>query len=364
MASKFMSIKKIVIPFLTMVILTTQITGCVALSQNELAESLPKESEIVLEYAEQKSVRNEYRTLDGNVYNLQFSNQRQDTNPMSTQEKEEYNKYKSTSPALKRVFTTIYKDYGDNDQGAIDALETFATLNSVEGINIGEEYLAWKNAYKKFEEALETKEHEAQLAADPFENTNSTLIVVDDSDVRNGYTEEAESIGQLNLGDRVSIIGIGVNNATGWYKIDFHGTNGYIKNDVLSDTPLVDCNIGVYIIDEAPIRSGWSSNNEVVKTGHRGEYVTAIAYGVAEADGWIKVESNGTYGYVYQTHLSYDKPVEQSSNNGGGSSNNNEGSGESSGYDSGSSGYADGSSGYDSGSYVGLCKLRYRRNRR
>lgn len=52
MARKFMTIKRIVIPFISLVILTSQLTGCATLSSKEMLEELANGDEVVIEYQE------------------------------------------------------------------------------------------------------------------------------------------------------------------------------------------------------------------------------------------------------------------------------------------------------------------------
>ena len=52
MASKFMKIKRIIIPFISLVILTSQLMGCAAMSQEEAASELANGTEVEIELAE------------------------------------------------------------------------------------------------------------------------------------------------------------------------------------------------------------------------------------------------------------------------------------------------------------------------
>ena len=52
MASKFMRIKRIVIPLITLVILVSQISGCAIMNRDDAAGILADNDEVVVEYAE------------------------------------------------------------------------------------------------------------------------------------------------------------------------------------------------------------------------------------------------------------------------------------------------------------------------
>jgi len=56
MASKFMKIKRIIIPFISLVILTSQLMGCAAMSQEEVANELANGTEVEIELAEPSGV--------------------------------------------------------------------------------------------------------------------------------------------------------------------------------------------------------------------------------------------------------------------------------------------------------------------
>lgn len=56
MASKFMKIKRIIIPFISLVILTSQLMGCAAMSQEEVASELANGTEVEIELAEPSGV--------------------------------------------------------------------------------------------------------------------------------------------------------------------------------------------------------------------------------------------------------------------------------------------------------------------
>ena len=56
MASRFMKIKRIIIPFISLVILTSQLMGCAAMSQEEAANELANGTEVEIELAEPSGV--------------------------------------------------------------------------------------------------------------------------------------------------------------------------------------------------------------------------------------------------------------------------------------------------------------------
>lgn len=75
MASKYMSVKRIVIPFLTMLIIVAQITGCSPLNSKEAAEIAQETPEIVVEQADLDEVQRIHDLL--NQENEYFEQEKQ-----------------------------------------------------------------------------------------------------------------------------------------------------------------------------------------------------------------------------------------------------------------------------------------------
>ncbi len=51
MASKFMKIKRIIIPMMTLIIMTSQLAGCATMSSNEMLETMQESPDVSIEYA-------------------------------------------------------------------------------------------------------------------------------------------------------------------------------------------------------------------------------------------------------------------------------------------------------------------------
>lgn len=64
MASKFMKIKRIIIPFISLVILTSQLMGCAAMSQEEVASELANGTEVEIELAEPSGEQEQEKEKD------------------------------------------------------------------------------------------------------------------------------------------------------------------------------------------------------------------------------------------------------------------------------------------------------------
>ena len=51
MASRFMKIKRVVIPFITLVIMTSQLAGCATMTSDEMLKSMNESPDVSIEYA-------------------------------------------------------------------------------------------------------------------------------------------------------------------------------------------------------------------------------------------------------------------------------------------------------------------------
>ena len=51
MAGRFMKVKRIVIPFITLVIMTSQLAGCASMSSDEMLKSMQESPDVSIEYA-------------------------------------------------------------------------------------------------------------------------------------------------------------------------------------------------------------------------------------------------------------------------------------------------------------------------
>ena len=51
MASRFMKIKRVVIPFMTLVVMTSQLAGCATMTSDEMLKSMNESPDVSIEYA-------------------------------------------------------------------------------------------------------------------------------------------------------------------------------------------------------------------------------------------------------------------------------------------------------------------------
>ena len=202
MASKFMRIKKVVIPLITLVILVSQISGCAIMNRDDATGILADNDEVVVEYAEP----------DENAGAEGVAGQIDTSVPEDTSE-----------------------DLEDaEDMGEIGVVDNIGTLDEETGPEGAEQVGEVGET-----EAPETPEVEAPVEAEPtysFTSVNETVYATTTVNVREGFSADTAKIGSLGRGQSVKRVGIGTGDAEGWSQVEFSGQTAYISSDYLSLT--------------------------------------------------------------------------------------------------------------------------------
>ena len=197
MASRFMRIKKVVIPLITLVILVSQISGCAIMNRDDAVGIMEENSEVVVEYAEP----DEDVGVDGVAGQIDTSV------PEDTSE-----------------------DLEDTEIGVVDNIGTIDegdTEGAGEAEQVGET------------EAPETPEVETPVEAEPtysFTSVNETVYATSTVNIREGFSADTDKVGSLGRGQSVKRVGIGTGDAEGWSQVEFNGQTAYISSDYLSLT--------------------------------------------------------------------------------------------------------------------------------
>lgn len=198
MASKFMKIKKEVIPLITLVILVSQISGCAIMNRDDAVGILADNDEVVVEYAEP----DEDAGVDGVAGQIDTSV------PEDTSE-----------------------DLEDAEIGVVDNIGTLDEETGPEGAEqVGE---VGKT------EAPETPEVETPVEVEPtysFTSVNETVYATSTVNIREGFSADTDKVGSLGKGQSIKRVGIGTGDAEGWSQVEFNGQTAYISSDYLSLT--------------------------------------------------------------------------------------------------------------------------------
>ena len=197
MASKFMRIKKVVIPLITLVILVSQISGCAIMNRDDAVGIMEENSEVVVEYAEP----DEDVGVDGVAGQIDTSV------PEDTSE-----------------------DLEDTEIGVVDNIGTIDegdTEGAGEAEQVGET------------EAPETPEVETPVEAEPtysFTSVNETVYATTTVNIREGFSADTDKLGSLGKGQSIKRVGIGTGDAEGWSQVELNGQTAYISSEYLSLT--------------------------------------------------------------------------------------------------------------------------------
>lgn len=201
MASKFMRIKKVVIPLITLVILVSQISGCAIMNRDDATGILADNDEVVVEYAE----------------------------PDEDAEEE---------GVAGQIDTSVPEDTSEDledaeDMGEIGVVDNIGTLDEGDTEGTGETEQVGET------EAPETPEVETPVEAEPtysFTSVNETVYATSTVNIREGFSADTDKVGSLGKGQSIKRVGIGTGDAEGWSEVEFNGQTAYISSDYLSLT--------------------------------------------------------------------------------------------------------------------------------
>ena len=200
MASKFMRIKRIVIPLITLVILVSQISGCAIMNRDDAAGILADNDEVVVEYAEP----------DENV---------------------------GTEGIAGQIDTSVPEDTSEDLEDAeIGVVDNIGTLDE----GTGPEQAEQPGEVGETEAPeVEAPEVEAPVEAEPtysFTSVNETVYATTTVNIREGFSADTDKVGSLGRGQSVKRVGIGTGDAEGWSQVEFNGQTAYISSEYLSLT--------------------------------------------------------------------------------------------------------------------------------
>ncbi len=142
--------------------------------------------------------------------------------------------------------------------------------------------------------------------------------------VRQGPSKEYSQMGYLPKGTKVELLE--KDSATGWYKIEYKGSYGYISNKYVKVDTTTDGETGGQTGGQTGGATGGTQNPTVIKTGkttatlnvRKGPATSYTSIGslaintkveiveVDNATGWYKIKYNGSYGYVSNKYVKLD----------------------------------------------------------
>ena len=239
MASRFMKIKRVIIPFMTLVVMTSQLAGCATMTSDEMLKSMNESPDGSIEYAIPDPDK---QSLDAsgviNVGDQQFvsdSDTDGDSDIGLIENQDSQEKAELSGDELIRYFQLAY-----------DSCESFESTSQEERINFeldiltsfcdtdGEklpadytdQYRAWRPADQQAPEVTLT-----------FTDCNETVYATGTVNLRSGPSTNDEKVGALNKNQSVTRIGIGTGDYANWSKVKLSdGSEVYVASKYLTTT--------------------------------------------------------------------------------------------------------------------------------
>lgn len=230
MAGRFMKIKKIVIPFITLVIMTSQLAGCASMTSDEMLKSMQESPDVSIEYATPDTGQQSLdatQVIDiGDQQIVSDSDSDSDIGVIANQQEAK----ELSGAELEEYFQLAY-DSGSSIEGDLETriqgeLGILVSLvDADEAIKLPGDYA---DQYRDWRPA-----EQVQL----FEDCNETVYATGTVNIRASYTADSEKLGSLNKGDSVTRTGTAIagTEAEGWSRIQLSdGSIVYVSNKYLS----------------------------------------------------------------------------------------------------------------------------------
>lgn len=232
-----------------------------------------------------------------------------------------------TDPVIQGLINTFQSDaevvelQTQIQQEYEEALAADENLAVMVNTTISEAYNTWAASLQPSDTeqtpAEGTENTEADTPEEDVQDTpadtadSQTVYTTDTVNVRKEADSESELLGQLVTGTAVTRYEA---RDDGWSRIDYNGTEAYIKSEFLSETqPEVaegTADAGgiaegtkVLLYDTVNVRSSMSETASKVGVAYAGETVTVI---MSYQEGWTKVSWNNKTGYIKTEFLKQD----------------------------------------------------------
>ncbi len=175
--------------------------------------------------------------------------------------------------------------------------------------NVGEVLVKAEENAEASEEGTDAAEEGAENG--DTESAQTEMVVtkvraIDVVNIRSSDSETADKLGKAAIGDEFKLLEkIG----NGWSKIEYEGSEAYIKSEFLEDIETEEASAEVQVTQtggtvtvktNVRIRSGASENSEKIGVAYAGTTLEVIA---KRADGWTEIKYNGKSAYVKSDYV-------------------------------------------------------------
>lgn len=161
-----------------------------------------------------------------------------------------------------------------------------------------------------------TEENGEQQSAESSSQKTETVVATDTVNVRSSDSENADKLGKLEMGTKVTRYETKEN---GWSRVDYNGQEAYVKSEYLKvddgsaaasepsqteETTSTDSGSAsgekVTVKETVRVRKSASTDGEVLGTVYIGETFELI---MKQADGWTKIKYKGQTAYIKSEYL-------------------------------------------------------------
>ena len=235
MAGRFMKIKRVVIPFMTLVVMTSHLAGCATMTSDEMLKSMNESPDGSIEYAIPDTGK---QSLDAsgviNVGDQRFvsdSDSDGDIGLIGNQNNQE--KAELSGDELIEYFQLAYDSCGSFESTSQEEqinfeLDILASFCDTDGEKLpadyADQYRAWRPADQQAPEVVLT-----------FTDCDETVYVTGTVNLRNGPSTNDDKVGSLNKNQSVTRIGIGTGDYASWSKVKLSdGSEVYVASSYLT----------------------------------------------------------------------------------------------------------------------------------
>lgn len=239
-----MKVKRIVIPFITLVIMTSQLAGCATMNSDEMLKSMNESPDVSIEYAvpdeEQQSLDASQVIGTGGTQSATDVMDQDDSNIGVIGVKDE-EKQPLSGDALIRYFQLTYDSCGafesDSQEEQINfELDMLMSFCDTDGKKLPsdyeQQYRAWRPT--ETEQTLEDQTPEVTLT---FTDCNETVWATGTVNLRSGPSTDDEKVGSLSKNQSVTRTGIGTGDYSSWSRVKLSdGAEVYVASSYLTTT--------------------------------------------------------------------------------------------------------------------------------
>ena len=233
-----MKVKRIVIPFITLVIMTSQLAGCATMSSDEMLKSMQESPDVSIEYAVpdtgQQSLDASQVIGTGGTQSATDVMDQDDSNIGVIGVKDE-EKQPLSGDALIRYFQLTYDSCGsfesDSQEEQINfELDMLVSFCDTDGEKLPTDYA---DQYKSWRPV----DQQAPKVTLTFTEVNEQVRATGTVNLRSGPSTDDAKVGQLNKGQSVTRIGIGTGDYSSWSQIKLSdGSEVYVALSYLTTT--------------------------------------------------------------------------------------------------------------------------------